>query len=123
MAEQPVLIVQVAGGGNVAVQLSAQPPPSVTGGDVVVEILAADDDDRLQAPPEGEVVLSLPSPEALRREAAEVRRVLERAGSGLEPLVVVVEAADELREDEMSVVLGAARHSPRPVILRVIGNG
>jgi len=123
MAEQPILIVQVASGGNVAVQLSAQPPPSIAGGDVVVEILAADSDGKLQPPPGGEVVLSVPSPEALRREAAEVRRVLERAGSGPDPLVVVVEAADELREDELSVVLGTARHSPRPVILRVIGNG
>jgi hypothetical protein len=68
----------------------------------------------------GEVALSLPSPEGLRRQADEVRRVLNGAGSGAEPLVVVIEAAEELREDELSVVLEAARHSPRTVILRVI---
>ena len=44
-------------------------------------------------------------------------------GTGDEPLVVVVEAAEELREDELAPVLEAAGHTPRAVILRVMGDG
>jgi hypothetical protein len=61
--------------------------------------------------------------EALRREAAEVRRVIGQAGKGIEPLVVVVEAAEELREDEPAAVLEAATHTSRVVILRIIRDG
>jgi len=68
----------------------------------------------------GQVVLSVLSPEALEREAGEMCRLIGLAGSGVEPLVVVVEAAEELREDELAVVLDATRHASRPVILRVI---
>jgi hypothetical protein len=32
----------------------------------------------------------------------------------------VVEAAEELRDDELAAVLEAAGHAPRPVILRVL---
>jgi hypothetical protein len=67
-------------------------------------------------------VLSVPSPEALSREADEVRRVVERAGTGVEPLVVEVEAAEELREEELAAVVEAAEHTPRAVILRVVRN-
>jgi hypothetical protein len=66
------------------------------------------------------VVLSLPSPEALEREADEVRRVIGQAGTGIEPLVVVVEAAEELREEELAAVLDGASHTSRAVILRVL---
>jgi hypothetical protein len=45
--------------------------------------------------------------------------VIAGAGTGVEPLVVVVEAAEELREDELAPVLEAARHTDRGVILRV----
>jgi hypothetical protein len=65
-------------------------------------------------------VLSVPSPETLAREAAEVRRVIAKAGTGIEPLVVVVEAAEELRQDELTAVLDAAAQSSRPVVLRVV---
>jgi hypothetical protein len=68
-------------------------------------------------------VLSVPSPEALAREPDEVRQVLGRAGTGVEPLVVVVEAAEELREDELAAVVDAAQHAPRAVILRVLRDG
>jgi hypothetical protein len=64
----------------------------------------------------------VPSPETLSREADEVRRVIAQAGEGVEPLVVVIEAAEELRQDELAVVLDAAGRGSRPVILRVIGN-
>jgi hypothetical protein len=76
----------------------------------------------LEPPTTGQVVLSVPSPEALPREAGEVHRVIEQAGTGVEPLVLVIEAAEELREEELGGVLEAAAHSPRPVILRIIRN-
>ncbi len=77
----------------------------------------------LEAPAAGQVVLSLPSPEALEREASEVRRVIGQAGTGVEPLVVVVEAAEELREGELAALLSAATRTTRAVILRIIRDG
>jgi hypothetical protein len=66
--------------------------------------------------------MSLASPEALVREADEVCRVLAHLGTGIEPLVIVIEAAEQLREEELSVVLDATRRTSRPVILRIIRN-
>jgi hypothetical protein len=86
----------------------------------VVEQGPTDAEGHLEPPAAGTVVLSVPSPEALVREAGEVRRVLAGAGTGLEPLVVVVEAAEELREDELAPVLEAAAGTPRSVILRIL---
>jgi hypothetical protein len=123
MADQPRLIVQVPRGGAVARQLSAEPPDSVASGDVVVVLGSADAQGNLEPPAAGQVVLSLPSPEALKREAGEVRRVIGQAGTGVEPLVVVVEAAEELREDELAAVVQGAKHTSRGVILRVIRGG
>jgi len=65
-------------------------------------------------------VLSVPSPEALAQQAREVRRVIAEAGTGVEPLIIEVEAAEELRGEELAPVLEAAAHSSRAVILRVI---
>lgn len=65
----------------------------------------------------------MPSPESLSREPDEVTRVISRAGAGVEPLVLVIEAADELREEELTVVLAAAERTSRAVVLRVIRNG
>jgi hypothetical protein len=42
------------------------------------------------------------------------------AGTGVEPLVVVVEAAEELREDELAAIVDAAGHTSRAVILRIL---
>jgi hypothetical protein len=76
----------------------------------------------LEPPIGGQVVISVPSPEGLAREAGEVRRVIAQAGTGAEPLVVEVEAAEELREEDVAPVLEAAGHTSRPVILRIIRN-
>jgi hypothetical protein len=114
------ILVQVPRGSAVQSQLSERPPSSVSSGDVVVEVGATDAEGNLEQAAAGEVVLSVPSPEALVREADEVRRVIARAGTGAEPLVVVVEAAEELREDELAPLLAAAVHTSRPVIVRVI---
>lgn len=123
MPEAPALIVQAPRDGAVARQLAGEPPASVVTGEVVLEIGPTDELGNLEAVAAGEVVLSVLSPEGLRREAAEVRRVIEHAGTGEQPLVIVVEAAEELREDELEPVLEAARRSPRAVILRVIRDG
>ena len=123
MAHQPKLIIQVAQGSAVERQLSASPPPTIAGGDVVVEAGYTTADGHLEPPEAGQVVLSVPSPESLAREADEVRRVIARAGTGVEPLVVVVEAAEELRDDELAAVVDATDHAPRPVILRVMRDG
>jgi hypothetical protein len=116
------LIVQVTRGGAVDRQLAQDRPASIAGGDAVVDAHAPDSSGRLDPPDVGQLVLSVPSPETLAREPDEVRRVIDRAGAGPEPLVVVVEAAEQLREDELSVVLDAARHTSRNVILRVMGD-
>jgi hypothetical protein len=122
MTHDARLIVQVPRGGSVERRFGAGPPSGVAAGDIVVDARPADERGRLEPPGAGQVVLSVPSPETLTREPEEVRRVIDRAGSGVEPLVVVVEAAEELREDELAVVLDAADRSPRPVILRVMGD-
>jgi hypothetical protein len=123
MTNEPRLIIQVPRDGAVERQLSAQAPSSVASGEVVVEVGPTDAEGNLEAPAAGQVVLAVPSPETLAREADEVRRVIGRAGTGVEPLVVVVEAAEALRDDELAAVLDAAGHTSRAVILRVIRDG
>jgi hypothetical protein len=120
MAHEPTLIIQLTPGGAVDRQLTEQAPQSVASGEVVVDRGPIDAEGNLEPPSAGEVVLSVPSPEGLAREAGEVRRVIARAGTGVEPLVVVVEAAEELREDELAPILEAAGHTPRAVILRIM---
>ena len=90
---------------------------------MVVEHGATDAEGNLEALAAGQVVMSLPSPEALAREPGEVRRVIGRAGTGVQPLVIVVEAAEELREEELAITLDAADRTPRTVILRVVRDG
>jgi hypothetical protein len=114
------LVIQVPRGSPVERQLEMHPPARLAGGEVVVEALAPDEEGNLDPPADGEVVLSVPSPEALAREPDQVRRVIAHAGTGVEPLVIVVEVAEELRDDELEAVIAATPHAPRPVILRVI---
>jgi hypothetical protein len=111
------LIVQLPRGG--AVERRLRDAPGIAAGDVVLDPREPDADGRIAPPDVGQVVLSVPSPESLTREQDDVRRVIDRAGPGDEPLVVVVEAAEELRDDELAVVLDAADRAPRPVVLHV----
>jgi hypothetical protein len=120
MADQPRLIIQLPRGSAVERQLNAQAPQSVASGEVVVIVGPTDPEGHLEPPAAGKVVLSVPSPETLAREAREVHRVIAQAGTGLEPLVVVVEAALELREDELAAIVEAAGHTSRAVILRIM---
>jgi len=122
MKSSPRLIVEVPHGGEVARALAADPPPSVTAGDVVVEAGPTDAEGRLEAAAAGQVLLSLPSPQALVREADSVARVIGQAGTGAEPIVVVVEAAEELLQEQLDPLLTAAGHTSRAVILRVIAD-
>ena len=62
-------------------------------------------------------------PKRLSVRPSEVRRVIGQAGTGVEPLVVIVEAAEELREAELAALLSAASHTSRAVILRIIRDG
>lgn len=123
MANEPRLIIQIPVGSAVERWLSEQPPRCVVTGDAVVLGAETDAMGNLEASTAGEVVLSVASPEALAREADEVRRVVELAGTGAEPLVIAVEAADELRDDELDAVLEASGHSSRAVILRIVRDG
>ena len=123
MAHEPSLIIQVPRDGAVHRQLREQPPASVDGGEVVVEAGATDAEGNLEAASAGEVVMSVPSPEGLARDADAVRRVIAQAGTGVEPLVIVVEAAEELRDAELAPALAASAHTSRPVILRIVRDG
>jgi hypothetical protein len=68
----------------------------------------------------GEIVLAIAAPEELGRRSDELTRVLDQAGSGSAPLVVVVGAGEELLEKETAPLVRAARKARRPVILRII---
>jgi hypothetical protein len=116
------LIVQVPRGGALERQLGRETPASVVSGQAVVEHGITDHEGNLEPPAGGEVVLSVPSPESLAREPGDVVRVIAHAGTGEEPLVVEIEAAEQLREKELEAVVRAAGHTSRPVILRVIRN-
>jgi hypothetical protein len=116
------LIIQVPREGPVHLQLTAAPPPSLESGAAVLESADTDAEGNLVAIDAGEVVLSVPSPETLEREPEEVRLVLAGAGGGVEPLVVIIEAADELRDEEIAPVVEAMGHTERPVILRIVRN-
>jgi hypothetical protein len=122
MTSEASLIVQVPRGGTADRRAQAGPPPSVASGRVVLDRITADADGRLGPPDAGEIVMSVLSPEALTREPEQVRDVVRRAAAGDEPLVIIVQAAAELREDELAVVLAGAAHTRRPVILRVLAD-
>ena len=119
MAEQPTLIIQVPRGSAVQRQLQAAPPSAIRGHEVVIQTAATNDEGNLEALA-GEVVLSVLAPDELARHPDEVQRVLRQAGTGTAPLVIVVEAAEELRDHQVTPVVEAAQHAPRPVILRII---
>jgi hypothetical protein len=122
MAHEARLIIQLARGGQVDEQLARDRPQSVADGDIVLDRREPDESGRLAPPDVGQVVMSVPSPETLAREPDDVRRVIGRAGAGDEPLVVVVEAAEELRDDELAAVLEAADRTSRPVVLHIAGD-
>ena len=114
------MIVQVPAGSGIERRLRAAPPASVASGRIAVEEGPADAEGYLEPAPGGRMVLSVPAPEALERDAADVRRVLGLAHEGEDPLVVEVEVGEELREEELAAVLAGAEHARRTVVVRVI---
>ncbi len=115
------MIVELARDGAVDRNLRADPPPSVKSGRVVLDHIETEESGRLDPPPAGTVILTVLSPEALRdREVVE--GVVSQADTGDEPPVIVVEAAEYLREDELSAVLEAAARADRVVIVRIMAN-
>lgn len=122
MISEASLIVQLPRDGAVDRQFRNDPPPSVTSGRVTLEHVAGDVEGRLGPPEAGEVVMSVLSPEALKRDGQQVQDVVRRAADTDEPLVITVQAAEELREDELAAVLAATAHTHRRVILRVMAD-
>lgn len=120
MTSDAIVIVQMPRGSTVDSYLRAHPPPGAASGQVVVEPVAPEPDGRLGPLGSGEVVMSVLSPEALTRDQQQVRDVIRRAAPGAGPLVIIVEAAEELREDELAVVVDAAARARRSVVLRVM---
>ena len=115
------VIVELARDGEVDRNLRADPPPSVISGQVVLDHFPADADGRLEAPEGGEVVLSVLSPESLR-DAEQVENTLLQADTGDETPVIVVEAAEYLREDELAAVIDVAERLQRVIILRIMAD-
>jgi hypothetical protein len=113
------LIVRVPSGSRVERQLRTSPPPA--GERIVLDVAAADSSG--QPPSAGTVVLALPSPEGLLRERDALRRTIAQAGQVDEPLIVLLEAASELREDELRAALEAADRTERAVMLVVLRDG
>ena len=122
MTNETGLIVQLPRDGAVDRQLRADPPPRVASGQVVLDHVPREADGRLGPAEAGEVVMSVLSPEALRREPDEVRDVIRDAPDDREPLVIIVEAAEELREEELGVVLDAAARANPRVIVRIMAD-
>jgi hypothetical protein len=119
---EAALIIQVPRGGAVDRNWRADEPPSIASGEVIVERLDPEVDGRLEPPEAGEIVMTVPSPEALRREAENVLDVVDEAADGGQAVVILIEAAEYLREDELAVALAAANRSRRLVILRVLAD-
>jgi hypothetical protein len=122
VAHEAEVIVQLPHGSSVDIHLREEPPAAVTDGRVVLEHLPAGPDGTLLPPEAGEVVLTVASPEALRRDAAEVERAIRGAAADGGPLVVLVDAAGYLRDNELTAVLDAAGSTRRAVILRIMGS-
>jgi hypothetical protein len=120
MTDEAALIVQLARHGVVDRNLSADPPPSLVSGRAVLDYTAPEELARLELARAGEVIMSVLSPEALARESQQVRDVIRQAPATDQPLVIVVQAAEQLREDELAVVADAAADAHRLVILRVM---
>jgi hypothetical protein len=121
VADDVSLIIQLPAGGAVDRQLAEDPPPSIASGRTVLERVPGDADGRIEPPESGEVLLSFLSPESLRREAEQVGQEIRRAETSATP-VVVIEVAEELREDELAVLLQAAEEAGRTVILCILGS-
>lgn len=119
LISQPNIIVQVPRGSAIERQLHEEPPAAFRGDDVLIETGPTDKQGNLEALA-GEVVLSVPSFEVLERQADGLGHLLRQAGTGAQPLVIVIGAAEEIEDQLATAVVDAARNAPRPVFVRVI---
>jgi hypothetical protein len=122
MASEARLIVELVRDSEVDRNLRADPPPSLQSGRVVLDHFPGDEDGRLGPPEAGEIVMTVPSPETLRRDQPEVQEAVLGAEDEDQPPVILVEAAEYLREDELAPVLEAADLAQRVVILRILSD-
>ena len=120
-ANEPSVIVQLPRDSAIDHELHAYPLPSVASGRVVLDHVPPGADGRLEPPEASEIVMSVPSPEGLR-QPSEVRDVIEQAPDKRKPLMIIVEAAEELREEELAVVVHAAERAHRLVIIRIMAD-
>lgn len=120
MTNEAELIIQLPRDSSIDAHLREEPPASLADSRVVVEHLSAGPDGRLPRPSAGEIVLTVPSPEALQRDPNEILNVVLAAAEDGGPLVVVVEGAEYLRDDEIGAVLDAAAATKRVLLLRIL---
>jgi hypothetical protein len=113
------VIFQVPRGSAIERQLRDEPPQVFRDDSVLVQTGPTDEQGNLEELA-GQTVLSVPSFSELERHVDELRHVLRQAGTGTQPLVVVVGAAEEIEERLATAVIDAARDAPRPVFVRVI---
>jgi hypothetical protein len=116
---EPKLIFQVPTGSAIERQLRVALPRALSGDDVLVQTGPTDEQGNLEALA-GETIISVPSFEELERQAGGLRHLLRQAGTGTQPLVILVGAAEEIGDQLASEVLDAAREAPRPVFVRVV---
>jgi hypothetical protein len=114
------VIIQLPRDSSVDAHLREEPPASLADRRVVVEHLTAGPDGRLTPPETGEVLLTVPSPEALRRHADELLELATDAEEDAGPLVVLIEGAEYLRDDEIGAALDAAGASKRVLIVCIL---
>lgn len=107
-------------GSGVERQLREDPPSAAQQEGILVQTGPTDPEGNLEAITGGEVVLSVPGSESLEHQRDDIGRTIRQAGTGSEPLVIVVQAAELLRDEELAPVLAAAERARRPVILRII---
>ena len=119
MALEPRLIIELPRGGALERQLERDGLEAIAAGRWSSRPGPTDEQGNLEAAAAGQVVLSVPSPEALPPPGRGRGRVIRAAGTGEEPLVISVGAAEELRDQEIAALLDAAGHARRPVILRI----
>ena len=120
-ANEPSVIVQLPHDSAIDHELRSYPLPSVASGQVVLDHVRPGADGRLEPPEASEIVMSVPSPEGLRQQS-EVRDVIQQAPDKRKPLMIIVEAAEELREEELAVVVDAAERAHRLVIIRIMAD-
>jgi hypothetical protein len=120
MADEVKLIIQVPHGSSIDLFLKADPPAAIADVRVIVEHLGAGEDGKLLPPEAGEVVLGVPSPETFRREPEQVTGAISAAAEDGPPLVILVDGAESLRDDEVGTILDAAAQTDRIVILRIL---